>query len=55
MTKNYKILAEFIKDMSCETQDVETSEMFRVEILSLRLHPQGGGHRLPMVEAYGRQ
>ena len=24
MTKNYKILAEFIKDMSCETQDVET-------------------------------
>ena len=24
MTKNYKILTEFIKDMSCETQDVET-------------------------------
>ena len=24
MEKNYKILAEFIKDMSCETPDVET-------------------------------
>ena len=24
MAKNYKILTEFIKDMSCETPDVET-------------------------------
>ena len=38
MTKNYKILAEFIKDMSCETQDVETFLFVKDNITKYSLH-----------------
>jgi len=38
MTKNYKILAEFIKDMSCETQDVETFLFVKDNIAKYSLH-----------------
>jgi len=38
MTKNYKILAEFIKDMSCETQDVETFLFVKENIAKYSLH-----------------
>ena len=38
MTKNYKILAEFIKDMSCETQDVETFLFVKDNIAKYNLH-----------------
>ena len=38
MTKNYKILAEFIKDMSSETQDVETFLFVKDNISKYSLH-----------------
>ena len=38
MIKNYKILAEFIKDMSCETQDVETFLFVKDNIAKYSLH-----------------
>ena len=38
MTKNYKILAEFIKDMSCETQDIETFLFVKDNIAKYSLH-----------------
>ena len=38
MTKNYKILAEFIKDMSCETPDVETFLFVKDNIAKYSLH-----------------
>jgi len=38
MTKNYKILTEFIKDMSCETPDVETFLFVKDNIAKYSLH-----------------
>ena len=38
MTKNYKILTEFIKDMSCETPDVETFLFVKNNIAKYSLH-----------------
>ena len=38
MTKNYKILTEFIKDMSCETPDVETFLFVKDNISKYSLH-----------------
>ena len=38
MTKNYKILTEFIKDMSCETPDVETYLFVKGNIAKYSLH-----------------
>ena len=38
MTKKYKILTEFIKDMSCETPDVETFLFVKDNISKYSLH-----------------
>ena len=38
MNKNYKILTEFIKDMSCETPDVETFLFVKDNIAKYSLH-----------------
>ena len=37
MTKNYKILAQFVKDMSSETPDVETYMYVKDNILKYNL------------------
>ena len=46
MTKNYKILAEFIKDMSCETQDIETYLFVKDNIAKYSLHIDIKSHPL---------
>ena len=38
MTKKHKILTEFIKDMSCETPDVETFLFVKDNIAKYSLH-----------------
>tara|TARA_B100001179_G_scaffold112226_1_gene80032 strand:+ start:222 stop:647 length:426 start_codon:yes stop_codon:yes gene_type:complete len=46
MTKNYKILTEFIKDMSCETPDVETFLFVKDNIAKYSLHIDINSHPL---------
>ena len=38
MTENFKILAEFIKDMSSETRDAQTYMCVKENILKYHLH-----------------
>ena len=38
MTENFKILAEFVKDMSSETRDAQTYMFVKENILKYHLH-----------------
>ena len=46
MNKSYKILTEFIKDMSCETQDIETYLFVKDNIAKYSLHIDIKSHPL---------